>query len=461
MLPLRRYGKPRAASVIALTDSSLWYLDKLIFNNVVVRSIDSHKHVKHILRKVQLFSCLSIEQIRQIVGLLRIVKFSAGDIITRHGELDENFYILLKGECESSVAGGIEPPLILKKDSNFNENVLLGAAETSMNTVTAATDVTALVVTRTVFESNIGQLAAKVESYKMVRLATLSRDDAPKKFSDIVLNGLVSFEPMGTLLAGTFGTQPDSTKITVRSYLLKSVEGLKISSAVLNATEAFRVITSCTEKNCFVYRLLAVFHDTNALHLVLNIPVVADLDSLLMSRSDDNSLRTTKDVIIYVATCVFSGLDFLHRQGIIYRSVQPESLYVDVQGKVILGAYRVCKIGKIGSKTYTITGTSEYLAPEQVGRQGHSSSVDFWSLGVVLYELATGVHPFEADTDVRPTFIYTCSHRLNAIIYGMIIALTHATVDAVFHPMIIAMIVTGRTLPTSLLLVFTTNRFSF
>lgn len=401
-----RYGRPRAASVIALTNSSLWYLDKQIFNSVVVRSIDSHKLMKQILRKVQLFSCLSLEQIRKIVGLLRVVKFIQGDHITKEGSCDDKFYVILTGDCESTAVEPTGFNCSLGKNDYFNENVLLNNCETSLSTVTATTDVKALYVTRQDFENNIGPLAAKVESHKMVRLAILNRDNAPKKFSDIEIRGLISSDPMGLILIGTFGNLPESPKVTIRAYLLKDVDKLQVSHAVLNAAEAFRVITASTQKNCFVYRLLGVFHDVNALHLVLNIPVVADMDSLLRARSEDNSVRTSKDVIIYVATCVFSALDFLHSLGIIYRSVQPESIYVDMSGRLVLGGYRVSKIGKVGGKTYTITGAAEYLAPEQVGRQGHSASVDFWSLGVVLYELATGVHPFAADTEVRHYMTY-------------------------------------------------------
>lgn len=367
---------------------------------MVVRSIDSHKNTKQILRKVQLFSCLSIEHIRKIVGALRVVKFVAGDSIAREGVSDDKFYVILSGECESKSQGNGGRNATLIGNDYFNENSLLGIYETALSTVVAITDVKLLYVTRKDFESEVGFLAPKVESHKMIRLATLNRDDAPKAFSDISIKGLVSSDAMGLTLLGHFGELPDSPRVTVRTYLLKDVEKHEDINAVLNAAEAFRVITSCTQKNCFVYRLLGVFHDVNALHLVLNIPVVADLDSLLRARSEDNSVRTSKDVFIYVAICVFSALDFLHSLGIIYRSVQPESIYVDMHGRLVLGGYRVSKVGKVGGKTYTITGAAEYFAPEQVSRQGHSAPVDFWSLGCVLYELATGVHPFAADSEV-------------------------------------------------------------
>ena len=386
--------------MIALTDSFLWYIDKEIFNRFVVRSIDNHKWMKSILRNVQLFACLTLEQIRRIVGLLKVMKFSAGDVLLKEGEQNDNFYVIVKGECESTSVADDGLSIILKKDDYFNEYCLMSTEELCLNTVTALTDMKVLYLNRTDFESAIGFLAPKVESHKMVRANSLMRDNAPKSFADVVIDGLVTADTMGKIFLAHLASDPEQTRMTVRSYSLKNVANQKVSLAVLNSVEAFKVVTASTQKNCFLYQLLAVFHDKNALHLVFNIPVVADLDSLLRARSEDSSIRTTKDVIIYVATCVFSALDALHTLGIIYRSVQPESLYVDVHGRIVLGGFRVSKVGKVGGKTYTITGATDYLAPEQISRQGHSASVDLWSLGVVLYELTTGVHPFTADTEV-------------------------------------------------------------
>ena len=455
---LHRYGNPRAASVIALTDGNLWFLEYKVFKRLVMRSIDNNKLMQRLLRKVQLFSCFGMDQIRVIVKLLSEEKFLAGEYITREGQRDENFYIIVKGECEYSskeehaegevevegeekegeegsptreetgtgtgtgtdggigsgsgsgscsgsttLAGGTKSSyLILKKDDHFGERSLLSDRTVSAYSVLAKTDVKVLYVGAKDFENHLGRFSEKVESYKAARDADiLSRVSAPGSLSDLTALGLVSSDDVGSVLIGSFGLPPCS--VTVRSYLLSKVDQRKASSAILNSIEAFRVINSSTQKNGFVFRLLSFCHDRNALHLILDLPVVADLDSLLTAGNSSSSIRTTEEVVIYVATCVFSGLEFLHSLGIIFRCVQPEAIYVDVNGRVILGSFRVSKVGTVGGKTYTITGTTEYLAPELVGRQGHSASVDLWSLGVVLYELATGVHPFAAEGDTAFT----------------------------------------------------------
>lgn len=448
-----------------------------------MRSIDNAKMLQRLLRKVQLFSCFDMDQIRKIAMLLVEEKFLAGEHIAREGQANNSFYVIVKGECECSRRGGersggesptlkgdhslslslshprilLEPgpetqsqmpsqsqhrgaegeestsspssslslPLshfissdysspndfILARHDHFGETCLLSPDALSSHSVLARTDVTVLSVTKRDFESHLGRFSDKMESYKATRdTEILTRVYAPSTFSDVTCIGLVSSDEIGCVLLGTFGTQP--SMISIRSYVLRDVDRLKSSVAVLNSMEAFRVINASAVKNCFVFRLLSVCREPNALHLIIDIPVVADLDSLLTASSAAKSIRTSEDVVIYVATCVFSALEFIHGLGIIYRSLQPETLYVDMKGRVVLGSFRASKVGTVGCKTYTITGTTDYLAPEQVGRQGHSAPVDLWSLGVVLYELSTGVHPF---TEVGDT-PYTTHSKISS--YG-------------------------------------------
>jgi CRP-like cAMP-binding protein len=157
------YSKPRGASIFAITDSTLWYLDKNVFQRIVVRSIDSHKLMKRILRKVKLFSCLSLEQIRKIVGLLTVAKYSAGEYITNEGVKSENFYVILNGEVESRLCADLvgDPErdaefLILKKDDHFGEYSLLSTGRLPRRSIKATGDVKVLVITRETFESHLG-----------------------------------------------------------------------------------------------------------------------------------------------------------------------------------------------------------------------------------------------------------------------------------------------------------------
>ena len=84
--------------------------------------------------------------------------------------------------------------------------------------------------------------------------------------------------------------------------------------------------------------------------------------------------------------------EYLHSKNIIYRDLKPENILIDDEGYLKLTDFGFAKYCE--TRTYTLCGTPEYLAPEIVDRKGHGRSVDWWSVGCIIYEMLTGQPPF-------------------------------------------------------------------
>ena len=142
----------------------------------------------------------------------------------------------------------------------------------------------------------------------------------------------------------------------------------------------------------WIVQLHRTFEDDCNVYMLLEYLKGGELFTLLRRAS----CLSTQDTLFYASEIV-CALDALHSKGIAYRDLKPENVLLDQYGHVKLVDMGFAK--KIGSKkTTTMCGTPEYLAPEIVLGLGHNCAADWWSLGVLIYELLAGFSPFSANT---------------------------------------------------------------
>merc|ERR1739844_619711 len=144
------------------------------------------------------------------------------------------------------------------------------------------------------------------------------------------------------------------------------------------------------ESDChFIVKLFKTFKDRKYFYMLMESCLGGELWTILRDRGnfDDGTTR-------FYTGCVVEAFDYLHSRGIIYRDLKPENLLLDTTGYVKLVDFGFAKKLMVGRKTWTFCGTPEYVAPEVILNKGHGISADYWSLGVLMFELLTGTPPF-------------------------------------------------------------------
>lgn len=160
----------------------------------------------------------------------------------------------------------------------------------------------------------------------------------------------------------------------------------------------------------FIVRLNYAFQTEGKLFLVLDFIRGGDL----FTRLSNEVMFTEDDVKFYLAESLLA-LTHLHSLGIIYRDLKPENILLDEEGHIKLTDFGLSKEA-LDDKAYSFCGTVEYMSPEVVARQGHTKSADFWSLGVVMYEMLTGVLPFHAENR-KETMVQIVKIKLSMPLY--------------------------------------------
>ncbi|KAH7728076.1 cyclic AMP-dependent protein kinasecatalytic subunit [Aphelenchoides avenae] len=137
----------------------------------------------------------------------------------------------------------------------------------------------------------------------------------------------------------------------------------------------------------FIVKMYDSAKDSRFLYMVMEFLRGGELFSYLrMTKAFPSAM-----VKFYAAEIVLA-LEYLHSLRIAYRDLKPENLLICESGHIKLTDFGFAK--EIHNRTYTVCGTPDYMAPEVIERKGHNCSVDYWALGILIYELMAGRSPF-------------------------------------------------------------------
>lgn len=203
---------------------------------------------------------------------------------------------------------------------------------------------------------------------------------------------LTDFELMKVIGKGSYGKVVLVKKIdSGKLFAMKSLGKLNIKRRhQVEHTKTERSVLGKV-KHPFIVHLYYAFQTPQKLYFVLDYCAGGEL-FFHISRME----KIPEHMARFYAAEITLALGHLHDLDVVYRDLKPENILFDAKGHILLADFGLAKEGITGgdSGTNSMCGTPEYLPPEILDRKGHGTAVDWWALGMVLYEMLTGLPPW-------------------------------------------------------------------
>lgn len=209
--------------------------------------------------------------------------------------------------------------------------------------------------------------------------------------------GLSDFNFIKVLGKGSFGKvllaeRKSSDEIYAVKILKKETV---LQDDDVECTMIERRVLTISAGHPYLTALYCSFQTLDRLFLVMEYVNGGDLMFQIQKARKFNEERSR-----FYAAEVVLALQYLHRHGVIYRDLKLDNVLLDKDGHIKLADFGMCKEGMTpGGYTNTFCGTPDYIAPEILQEKPYGFSVDWWALGVLMYEMMAGQPPFEADNE--------------------------------------------------------------
>eukprot|EP00931_Biecheleriopsis_adriatica_P048305 TRINITY_DN27908_c0_g1_i1.p1 TRINITY_DN27908_c0_g1~~TRINITY_DN27908_c0_g1_i1.p1 ORF type:complete len:769 (+),score=184.81 TRINITY_DN27908_c0_g1_i1:32-2338(+) len=391
------YLVPRSASVVAKEKSLVWAIDRWQFKNILMKISEENilEYMKY-LDRVSILDALMATEKRAVAQALVPMNFPRDEIILKQGEKGDTFYILYAGEVEVIRDDVLQIKLKASKKEGttqiFGERALLTAEPRGATVKVCSKEAKVLALDRTAFTMLLGPLQdiiqAQEEGKHRQAKVEGSKAGNAKPMAKVFRKDLVK---VGLVGVGMFGpVELFEHRHTKHTFVVKGAcKMLAVQQEkkhqLINEKKILFMVDSP-----FIVKLYETYNGYMSVYFLFEPCLGGDLHGLYGRKQIYGSEKHTK---FYVA-CAVLALIHLHERKIAYRDLKPENMLLGEDGFMRLCDFQLSKF--IIGKTFTTCGTPDYFAPEVIYGRGHSHQVDWWTVGILLFELMAGSPPFES-----------------------------------------------------------------
>mmetsp|Transcript_55893 Transcript_55893/g.126082 ORF Transcript_55893/g.126082 Transcript_55893/m.126082 type:complete len:824 (-) Transcript_55893:149-2620(-) len=407
------YSVPRAATVQARMKSVVWVIDRPHFKRVLMKASDIQiKEYQQLLDGVEVFNSLLQDEKRAVAEALTEMSFTEGEVVLEQGQAGDTFYILVQGEVavikDKKRLSTLRAAPDVKVAHYFGERALLTNEPRAATVQVISPAAKALVLDKSCFDLLLGSIREIMQDPSVPRSLgrlSIASIDKEKLFKDVPKPAhapqsnepvrLEDLELVGTLGSGAFGkVELREHKSTSTTYAVKMmskgyIAKMKMENNVVN--EKHILSSACSS---FIIKLYNTSQSSQWVYFYLEPALGGELYVIYHRKCFHGSVDHAR----YYAASVILAFVHLHERHVIYRDLKPENLLLTSEGWLKLTDMGLAKFAL--GKTYTTCGTPEYFAPEVIRSTGQTRAVDWWTLGILIFEFMTGSAPFRAENDM-------------------------------------------------------------